>query len=262
MRPLLLSLLLLLSGCSLLHSPAPVGDGKTSTSLNTAAVEGRAQVNDKIAGDAVAAKKALDPLPESRNKDVANGFLDDIVHLTGAPTPQTKTSFELLATQLLSEDAAQRAKAEAQWAKVAADNDALKAKVSKLEQDYQAALAKERADAKIELDAAVKKARDEAAAKERLLITSIFMGGGGLLVAAGVLCFFLAGSNPLLGPKVAIGLVAAGMLGIFTGVAVLQLMTHPNVVWWGLGIIVAVLAGVAGLMISNHHHSTETTTNG
>lgn len=256
LRRLALIALFLIAGCKTTNTPV-LPDNHQSTVLGAQATEARSKVNNQIAGDAVGAQKALAPLPESRNKEVANKFLDDIVAVTGGATLETKTSFEKLADQLISEDAKTRANAEVQWSKVAADNEALKAKVAKLEADHQAALEKEHSDAEARLKAVVQQARLDAEARERKFITWIFMGGGAALLAAAALVLFIMGSNPMFGPKVAMGLGAAGALSIGTGIAILQLLSHPNVIWWGLGIIVAALAVTAGLMISNQHHALE-----
>lgn len=252
-----LLILLLLAGCKT-DTVTPTGDGHVSTPLGTAASDARTQLNAKVAGDAVAAQKAIEPLPSSRNKDVANMFLDDIVHVTGGVTLDQKTSFEKLADQLVSPDAKLQAAGEAQWAKVAADNDVLKAKVATLETQYKNALEKERNDGAQALKDAVNKAKADADAKQRTLITWIFFGGGGILLAAAALVLFLASSNPVFGPKVALGLGAAGAVSILTGIGVIQLLDHPAVVWWGLGTVCVLLAGAAGLMFSNHFHAKET----
>lgn len=258
MRFLKVSLLILLfAGCK--TAPTAVEDNRQSTMIGNQTSAARTQLSDKIAGDVTGAQRALATQPESRSKDVANMFLDDALRITGIPTAATKSSFEKLADQLLSENALERAKAESSWAKVQADNDALKARLDQLEKNYQASLAKERADAQAKANAAIAEARQKAEAHERTLITSIFFGGGFLLLAAGALVFFLMGSNPIFGPKVGIGLGAAGALSIGTGIAILQLLNHPNVIWWGLGIITAILATTAGIMLSNHYHHTEAT---
>lgn len=242
-----LSLLLMTSGC---HWRSQVPEASASARLGDSVSEKRTELLDQVAGNLTAARLSNQASVPSRFREVTEVFLSDALRITGSPTVQTQTKFEQTAAKLLSPDAVARAAGESERLKLVTDNAALKQEVGRLEEAHRAALAQERANHAAEIE----RVQLEAQARERRTITWIFFGGGALLLAAAAGLLAFASSIPFAGPKAAMGVGAAGITLIGTGVVINQLAKHPWVLWTGLGLAAVALAVAFGLMISNQFH--------
>jgi hypothetical protein len=141
------------------------------------------------------------------------------------------------------------------WEKAQNEAATLRNRVS----DLEAQVKQERLDAAAELTRQLQAVRDDerrkADADTRHMISLIFFGGGAimLLATAGVLYF--SATVPQLGPRVAIFTGGAGLALIGSGVALLELLNHPAIVWWGLGIASVFMACAATAIWYNHIHA-------
>jgi uncharacterized membrane protein YidH (DUF202 family) len=114
------------------------------------------------------------------------------------------------------------------------------------------------AEANARVEAATRRAHEEARAWQRKLITIITFGFGVLLIAGGFVVQFTAASIPMFGPKAGIILIGAGGLLVVLGILITQIQNflddHPWVT--GAFLIVCSLAVVASvaLMYANHKH--------
>lgn len=253
-KALLVSLMLLFSGCSLFHKSAPSRD--SSNQAATVVATTRDAVQDRIAGNNAAISYTAGKLPESREKEVISLFVGDQFRLVGQPSQTTQTQFEKAAAELLSADAKDRANGDSLRQKLAGENQDLQAKLKKADADFAAARIKEEADHKAELD----KVKEQAAREQKKLISYIFFGGGALLLGLGVVVLLTMASVPMFGPKVAFGLMAAGGVSIGTGILILELMAelekHPSIIWIGFVTILGLLTGAGALTYANHKHHT------
>lgn len=103
-----------------------------------------------------------------------------------------------------------------------------------------------------EKNAAVQAAKDEAAREQRRLLNLIFHGVGGVLVLAGIGCFTFLSAVPFAGPRVGLGLIAAGAMSIGAGLAVNWALSNPWIVWLFVGLGGAVVLVVVGMALVNH----------
>jgi hypothetical protein len=92
--------------------------------------------------------------------------------------------------------------------------------------------------------------RREEEAKSQRLLGWIFYGGGAVLVLLGIACLTVLSSVPIVGPKVAASLIAAGFAAIACGRAVQWMLSHPWAIVAAIGIPISV---AAALGIANHH---------
>ena len=247
MRALLIISCLLFAGC-FTGKKAPVEE-PASTKLGDVVSTNRDKLTDQIAGNLQAAKYANDRQPESRGRVVVDMFLTDGLRITGAPTIQTQSAFEEVASQLLSDDAKARSSGEAARLKLAGENAELKARVAQLEAEYKSQLERERAEG----NARLVLVKLEAQAKERRTITWIFYGGGALCMAAAAGLIFLGASIPFAGPRASMALGGAGAVLIGTGIVINQLAQHPWLIWVGLVLAGLAIAVSVALMYANNH---------
>jgi hypothetical protein len=270
---------LLLAGCWQTPVPPPPKPTPLAPAIDAAAEAATANINASTAKDQATAKA------------VANIQTAETANAKQPAGPQTETvAGELglakrnLATpadpaELLAGEQRARALAEGRadearrlYADAASKADAQVAKIAQLEAradaaEKAAAEALLKADASIraeqvrlkaEYDAGLAAARLEAEADQRRLIGWIFYGGGALCIAAAAGCLFLASYVPQLGPRVALAIGAAGLALIGTGVAINQALSHPWIIWAGLGLVLVLVTAAAALIYANNHHHTST----
>lgn len=253
MRKLLtLSLLFALTGCWTLGKKVP--DRSESNQLGTVVTTTQMGLNDRAAGNNAAIGYTAGKLPESREKEVIQMFVNDQYGILGQPKLQTKTDFEKAAEKLLSTDAKTRASGEVERSKLAGENQDLKSKLTQAQRDFETARVKEESDHALALE----QAREEGKQAVNKLISYIFFGLAALLGVSGVAVLVLAGSYPMFGPKAAFGLFGAAAVSAVMGVVILQLLKeldkHPSILWIGGGVITLILTGVGALLYSNHSH--------
>jgi outer membrane murein-binding lipoprotein Lpp len=244
---------LLISGCGHFGlGKAPSRDSSNKIA-NDIGVQQNA-FNDRAAGNNSAIEFTAQQLPASREKEVILLFAEDQFRLLGHPKAETETEFQKVAKQLLSQNLGEREKGEQARVKLTTDTEALKAQLENLKKDFEKARAQEAAEHRAELD----RVKLEAAQEERRLVSYIFFGAAALLGIAGVIVIMTASSVPMFGPKVGMGLLAAGAVSGVTGVGILALMKqldeHPWIIWLGL-VVILLLVGVAGaIAYTNHQH--------
>lgn len=236
-------------GCQTVPTPPAPAETKSGPALSASESEFKGQIE----AQSLAANYASQTLPDSNAKVAISGPVGVISDLTKGASTQ-KQRDDAMAPVLL---ALQGKLTEAQtgWAKAASDAEALRVQVTTLEQTVK----QEQISAAAELTSQLTKARSDAEAaaeaQERRLIGFIFFGGGALclLATAGVLYF--SATVPQLGPRVALFTGGAGVVLIGSGTAILALLSHPAVIWWGLGISTALLACAAVAVWYNHLHA-------
>lgn len=249
MKKLLLACLLL-SGCA----STPMRETKLpSTSIGEKLEQTSAELTDQVAGNLVGAERAISGLPASREKTVVGYFISDAIAITGRPIAATEKVFIGRAEALLSQDIAVQQKAESDRLKARDEAAALKVEVEELKKQHELALATEREEAK----AAVAKAKLEGEQQIKKIIAFMGYGLSFLLIVAGAACFPLASYIPQLGPRVAFGLILAGVATGATATAFLTILNHPWIIWTGLGVVVAILLVAAAIAYTNHLHHKE-----
>lgn len=259
-RLLLLTIsLALLSGCAF-HpfglfkhklstniSVNPVGVTNATVDVSTAA----AKVKDQAAGYNVAATTITNTLPDGVAKAGLKTVLEGQSFLLGPALPTTQDTFTAWALQLISADAAIRAKATADAQTYESQSKALRSQLETLKLTQANELAKLKDAHALELA----NAAAEADAHVKTIVSFIFFGLAALLVLGAIATAVLASSYPLFGPKAAIGFGMGGLLSGATGVAIIKLM-DVSVIYWGIGLIVLCVAGALILIGSNHNHAT------
>jgi hypothetical protein len=223
---------------------------KTAPALHAADIEFKGRIDAQADASVYAAML----LQDSNSKTAILGPLGVIKTLVGgSATDQQKT--EALAPVLLALQG-KLTEAQAGWQRALDEAGALKTQIATLE----ATVKREREAAAIELARQLQDARDQerrdAEAAQRKLVGWIFFGGGFVLGLLAVGCLVYAPTVPQLGPRAALGFGAASAGAVATGVAVLQLMNHPEVVWWGLGLIAVSVVAALAMIYSNHLHAT------
>lgn len=255
-KPLLLSLSLTLGflgfhGCQTVPTPPAPADTKSGPVLSASELD----FKGRIEAQAQAASYAAKTLPDSNEKVAVQGPIDVIVTQTAGTATQKQKDDAMIPVMLALKGDLD--KANANWAAARMDASETRTKLAEL----QAQVVKERVEAAAELTRQLQQARDEATkaaeAQTRKIVCIIFFGGGFLLLLATAGVFYFSATVPQLGPRVAIFTGGAGGASIATGIAVLTLLNHPAVVWWGLGIVVA-LVGMAMVAIwYNHLHAVD-----
>lgn len=252
LKPLLVSFCLAFlgfHGCQTVPTPPAPSETKTGPALNVADLE----FKGRIEAQGIAAAYAANTLPPSNGKTAVEGPVGVINTLTSGASTQ-KQRDEAMAPVLLALQGRLQ-EASAGWAKAQSDADAFKAKYEALAQQ----VAKERVDAAAELTRQLQAARDEERAKARAslihMVGLLFFGGGALclLATAGVMYFSV--TVPQLGPRVAIFTGGAGVVLIGSGLAIIELLNHPAIIWWGLSISLGLLACAATAIWYNHLHA-------
>lgn len=225
--------------------PAP-SETKSQPALATADLLFRGTIE----ANALAANYGLASVPDGNAKVAVKGPIGVITNATAGYATQKQKDEAMVPVMLALQGKIDQA--EARWVKSSAEAEALKATVTRLEQTVKA----ERVSAAAELTRQLQSVRDEeqrkAAAEERKLISLIFFGGGALLIAAAAAIFIYASEVPQFGPKVALGTGLAGVALIGSGIAILQLLSHPWVIW--VGVSVAGMGLTIGIVTLWHNH--------
>lgn len=235
-------------------TPSPP-ETRSTPARNAAELE----FNGRIEANAIASVTAAQSLPDSDAKKAVLGPLGVIEALTlGYATPKQKE--DALAPVLL-QLAGKYQEAAMNWAKAASEADGLRVKVQQLEQQVRDERIAAAAEITRQLQAVKEQARRDAESAERKLIAYIFFGGGFLLIVAGVVITLYAAQIPQFGPRAGLAVGGAGGASIATGIVILQLLSHPEVIWWGLGISSVLLAIGVETMYRNHKHHVESTAN-
>jgi hypothetical protein len=235
------------AGCRTVPAPPPA-NVKSAPLLDAAALE----FKGKIEAQTLSAVFAANTLPDGNQKAAILGSLGIVTKLTaGTATQQQKD--EAMAPVALAL-AGKLAEAQAGWAKASAEADVLTAKIKTLTDQ----IAAERVAAATELQRQLKDANDKAQrdadAKERSIISCVFYGGGFIMGCGAIICAIYAPTVPQLGPKAAMTLGVGAAASIGTAIAVNRLLSHPEVIWWGMGIIAVCCAAAFALIYSNHQH--------
>jgi len=245
-KPLLLTFTLLgltLPSCHTAPLPPPVNVA-SQPALDVSQLE----FKSKIAAQAYAAQFATIQLPDSNAKSAVAGSVGVIQQLAGAPTDKDKAEALAPVVKALAGDLAA---ANLAWAKAKDDAIALNQRISELELKIK----NERIAAALELQRQLDKVKQEADLATKKIISYVFFGGGFVLGVMAVLTLVYASSVPQLGPRAALAFGTASAAAIGSGIAVIQLLNHPEVVWWGLGIVVAAfIAGIAVVYTNHLHH--------
>lgn len=256
LRSLLVAAVLATSGCALFHKKAittadPNPVIATASSIQTA----QGGVMDRLAGYNVAETSVVTTLPPSRVKDAAMEIMEDQLRLTGAPTPDTRSTFESWAIAMISEEQGVIDQAEAKRQTLSDQNDALKGKLSDLQTTQTVQLKELKSEQALQLA----NAQAEADAKVKSIVSYIFFGLAAICILGAIAVGMLAASYPLFGPKAAMALGAAGITSGAVGVAIIKLM-DVSVMYWGIGAIVLLISIALVLVYSNHSHATSSPT--
>lgn len=242
--------LLLLAGCT--SKPVKQPELPSTVIGSTLSAKQGAQM-DTLAGYFTAIKTVADTLPQTKAKDGIEELVLDGEQITGLPVLATQTKFEQLAKDLLADD---KTKGENERRVLASENGQLTQEIAKLKSDHEAALTQEKADAV----AAIAQARLEGEQKLQKIEELAGYGLSFLLVILGAVSFPLATYIPQLGPRVAFGLIWAGLLGMVTTL----IFTHyPQYVAYGVGAVMILLTFVAtGIYFNHEHHTAALKSNG
>lgn len=206
----------------------------------------------QISAQAEAADTANAKQPPSVVTSAVAGPLSVIRNLAGPSFTQDRANALATMNEALAGKAAD---AEAGWAKARNDANALNARIAQLEKDVEQQKREAAAELTRQLQAAHDEERAKAQADQRRMIGWIFYGGAFLLGVAAGLTLALAGTIPMLGPKVAICLGGCAAGSALMGALLNELLAHPGILWTIMALIVAGLAGAVGLAYSNHQHS-------
>jgi hypothetical protein len=241
--------ILCLYGCKNVPTPPAPSETRSGPALNLSELEFKGAIESQ----AKAAKYASNTLPDSNSKAAVQGPIGVVEALT-AGTATTKQLESAMVPVLLALKG-DLEKANAGWARSRDDAETLRQRLVELQNLVKA----EREQAAAELTRQLQEARDnakrEADAHIRKLVGYIFFGGGFLLflVTAGVLYF--SATVPQLGPRVALFTGGAAFVSIASGLGIITLLNHPSIIWWGMGIVLA-LMGMASVAIwYNHLHA-------
>ena len=245
--------LLGLHSCSTVPTPPAPANVPHAPALEMSNLE----FKGKIAANVASSLYAAQTLPESNEKQAIIGPLKVAASLAGEPSEKDRA--EAMAPVMLAL-AGKLTEAQAGWARATTEAAALKERITQLEQTVKDERTAAAAELTRQLQAARDEARREAEAKTRTIVSWIFFGGSFLLGVAAVLCLVYAGSVPQLGPRAAIGFGGASAVAAATGVGVLQLISHPSVMWWGMGITVGLAVIACVIIYINHLHHIETLT--
>ncbi len=236
-------------GCQTVPTPPAPTETKSGPALNASELE----FKGTIEAQGLAATYAAKTLPESNAKSAVQGPVGVITTLTTGTSTQ-KQRDDAMAPVLLALQG-KLTEASVGWEKALSDAATLRNRVS----DLEAQVKQERIDAAAELTRQLQAVRDEerrkAEADTRHMISLIFFGGGAILLLATAGVLYFSATVPQLGPRVAIFTGGAGLGLIASGVAILELLNHPAVVWWGLGISCTFLACAATAIWYNHIHA-------
>lgn len=252
LKPLLFSLAILgisLPSCHTIPTPPAPAETKSGPAYYAADLE----FKGRIEAQSLAANFAAATLPDSNGKIAVQGTVGIISTLTaGTATQKQKDEAMVPVAAAL---AGKLVEATNGWNKAQTDAAAFKLRIDQLEDQVK----QERVAAAAELTRQLQQARDDerskAEAQIRAIVSWLFFGFGLVCEIAAAIIFFYAGSVPQLGPKAALLAGSAGVVSIGTGIAVLELLSHPTVVWWGIGIVLALVAGALALVYSNHQHA-------
>lgn len=247
----LLSIALLASGCSTFR-PAPVVVAPTTGTATAAADTLDLAAQSRAAAAVAAAAVANDANPPGPPREATAGELT--VAASSLPPP---AAADLVAAQARVEAALRGDLAAARklWTSAGLDAAKLRERIAAAdaaavrEQAASAAkISRMIADHATELD----RVRREEEAKGQRLLGWIFYGGGAALVLLGIACLTVLSSVPIVGPKVAASLIAAGFAAIACGRAVAWMMAHPVAI---VAAIAVPLAVAVALAIANHHNA-------
>ncbi|MCM2276101.1 MAG: hypothetical protein NDI75_15035 [Candidatus Didemnitutus sp.] len=241
-----------LAGCKSTPAPPPASDVASAGRLSEATHEQQS----KAAAAVQAASTANEQNPDGNPKEAVRGELS--VASANLPEPSDKDRVDALARANLALSG-KLSDAEAKWAAARDEAAALRSRIAELEQQVK----REREEAARELQRQLQAARDEAQreaeARERLVLTLIFFGTGALLLVGGVACGVLSAQIPMLGPRAATAIGAAGGLLICVGMLIRfveRLMDrHPGLFWGGIVGAVALVAIALSLIYANHRHA-------
>jgi hypothetical protein len=248
--PLFFLLILLLSGCSLFR-PAPIviTPQQGSAAVRAEALDTAAQ--SRAAAAVSAAARANEANPAGAPRESTAGELGTAAANLPQPSPAD------LAAALSRVEAGLRGdldSARRQWASAQGDAAGLRLQIvaaaAAAERERlasSASLEKLKADFATQLTAE----RRRAEADQQRLLGWIFYGGGAVLVLLGIGCLTVFASLPIVGPRVAASLIAAGFASIACGRAVAWMLAHPWAIVAGIAIP---LAAAAALAMANHHH--------
>lgn len=244
------------------HAPIAPSASVSVASANTQAqlaVTSRS-LDTAVASNSVGIKTVTGMLPDSPEKKAITFFNDSTFKLVGYPPQVTYDATESIALKMLSTELASRETAYAEASKRDIANAKLLEEKEALVAKYKQALQDERDAAKRKDDewrAEVERARSEAEAKQRALITWIFFGGSGLCITVGVVVLVFAGSVPMFGPKAAFSCIGAGIGLFLLGILYNELSKHPMIVYIGSGLSLFLLGAAIIFMIANHQHDKE-----